>query len=96
MAVTFHGADTTQLMDMSQRMRVSALRLQGIQREIVHGSIALDWTGADAEQFRDDAMTRVSDPITNVLDSSTAATFCSRRFLVFLQSRSGVQVARSS
>ena len=69
MAVTFYVADTTQLMDMSQRMRVSALRLQGIQREIVHGSIALDWTGADAEQFRDDAMTRVSDPITNVLEN---------------------------
>ncbi|WP_122943182.1 hypothetical protein [Brachybacterium sp. EE-P12] len=68
MAVSFYGADTAQLMDMGQRMRVSMMTLQDIQRQIVQSVATVEWTGPDAETFRGDASSRVTAPISTAIE----------------------------
>ena len=68
MAVSFYGADTAQLMDMGQRMRVSMMTLQDIQRQIVQSVTTVEWTGPDAETFRGDASSRVTAPISTAIE----------------------------
>lgn len=50
--MTFIGADTDQLRDLSGRMRAGMLRLQEQQSQIMRAVAAADWHGTDAEEFR--------------------------------------------
>jgi len=67
--MTFYGADTAQLVDLSQRMRTSMMNLQEIQRQVVQGVMSVDWVGSDADELRQRAATEVGPRLTQVQDS---------------------------
>lgn len=66
--MTFYGADTAQLVDLSQRMRVSMMNLQDIQRQVVQSVMSVDWVGPDADELRQRAATEVGPRLTKAQD----------------------------